>query len=156
MESKGVMAVIELARSENPDLFNDIWKYRITDHCLSVFNHNGTMRKSQKSKLIEMLKFTEVNHSSYTAIIDMGFLWHVTTPTADDRDKDDFSSFTWHDYAMKVYDIIRQQYRDAKSIILVNDYYGSDVVNIKDGEHATRTQKFMGGENTFPEINFQK
>ena len=74
MESKAMISVIELARSENPAMFNDIWNYRITDHCLSVFNHNGTLRKSQKSKLIEMLRFSEINPSLYTAICDMGFL----------------------------------------------------------------------------------
>ena len=50
MESKAMISVIELARSENPAMFNDIWNYRITYLCLSVFNLSGTMRKSQKSK----------------------------------------------------------------------------------------------------------
>ena len=40
---------------------------------------------------------------------------------------------------------------------MVNDYYGEDVVNIKDGEQANRAQKFLGGEsqNVYPHASKQ-
>ena len=58
--------------------------------------------------------------------------------------------FSWHDYAMKIYEVIRKRHHNAETIILVNDYYGDDVNNIKDGEHACRAK--YGGEspNIFP------
>ena len=33
----------------------------------------------------------------------------------------------------------------VKTFIAVNDYYGDDVVNIKDGEHSTR--RYLGGNS---------
>ena len=51
MEAKASISLIELAREENPSLFHEIWNYWITDHSLSVFNANGTIRKCQKSRL---------------------------------------------------------------------------------------------------------
>ncbi len=44
-------AVISLAETDT-ETFNlvDVMDYRITDECLSIYNVNGTMRKTQKSK----------------------------------------------------------------------------------------------------------
>ena len=43
----------------------------------------------------------------------------------------------------------------VKTFIAINDYYGDDVVNVKDGEHSTR--RYLGGDspNMFikPEIH---
>jgi hypothetical protein len=152
MEGKAIISVIELVRKENPEMFKEIWNHRISDHCLSVFNHNGSIRKCQKSKLIEMLNFTEVCPQSYIAICDMGFFWHISTPTADDREKENETPYTWRDYANKMFDLILSRHRNAKMFVLVNDYYGRDVINIKDGEHANRAQRFLGGEspNMYP------
>ena len=54
---------------------------------------------------------------------------------------------TWDDYAKKVYATIIHRHPQACYIIMVNDYYGNDVINIKDDVHASRGQKFIGGES---------
>ena len=76
----------------------------------------------------------------------------MATPTGDDREKGDGTTFTWHDYAMKVYDTVVKRHRNAKMFILVNDCYNEEILNIKDGEHANRASKFIGGvsQNIFP------
>ena len=63
--------------------------HRITDSCLSIFNVNGNMVKVQKSKLVEKLDFVPPvwNNASYIGIIDMGFIWRLATPSAEDREK---------------------------------------------------------------------
>ena len=54
----------------------DILENRVTDECLAVFNTNGTMIKTQKSKLLQSfvfapLDFTDLQNN--TAVVDMGF-----------------------------------------------------------------------------------
>ena len=31
----------------------------------------------------------------YTAIVDMGFIWRLATPTKEDREKTDGTKYTW-------------------------------------------------------------
>ena len=39
----------------------DILNHRVTDECLSIFNTNGTMVKTQKSKLLQSFTFSPLN-----------------------------------------------------------------------------------------------
>ena len=80
----------------------DVMQYRDTDECLSIFNVNGTVRKAMKSKLVD--KFCLVEETSldkYITVVDMGFIWRLSTPSHEDREKQDGQSFTWGDYAKK-------------------------------------------------------
>jgi len=71
-------------------------EYRVTDECLPIFNINGTMRKTQKSKLIEVLDLESLQHvpGDYVAITDMGFMWRLSLPSAEQRNKHDGEVFT--------------------------------------------------------------
>ena len=54
----------------------DILENRVTDECLAVFNTNGTMIKTQKSKLLQSFVFAPLDFTdlqNYTAVVDMGF-----------------------------------------------------------------------------------
>ena len=140
--------LVNLCVKENLPIFEN----RITDECLSIFNANGTIRKNQKSKLKDSLTFEELHVLDYIAIIDAGFLWRLSTPKSDEYQKGDGTKLTWHDYAVKLFDINKSRHPNAKSFIWVNDYYGHDVVNIKDSESNKRKEKFTGGDspNVFP------
>jgi len=35
----------------------------------------------------------------YTSIIDMGLIWHLTTPSIEDTEKGDGTKYTWSDFA---------------------------------------------------------
>ena len=61
------------------------------------------------------------------AIVDMGFIWRLETPTNEDREKNDETFFSWHDYATKIFDIIPLRHTTAGMIILVNDPYDLDI-----------------------------
>ena len=129
-----------------------IFESRITEECLSIYNVNGTIRKIQKSKLKDLLTFNEINPLHYVTIVDAGYFWRLSTPKSEEYQKNDGSLYTWRDYAVKMFKLTLSRHPNAKSFIWVNDYYGSDVVNIKDSETSTRKQQFSGGEspNVFP------
>ena len=66
-------------------------EYCMTDESLPIFNISGTMKKVQKSKLFEKLHTEPMDPvpDKYTALVDMGFLWRLATPSAEDREKPD-------------------------------------------------------------------
>ncbi len=96
------------------------------------------MRKGQKSKLIEKLKFVELSiQDPYIALIDMGFLWRLATPSVEDKDTRDENVFTWGNYAEKIFSLACARHRNAHTVVFVNDTY--DVPNFtKDSEHEHR------------------
>ena len=105
MENNAMAEVISLVEKCDVKLnLVQILEYRIKEECLSLlFNTNGTMVTVQKSKLVEKLNQT-IN--SYIALIDMGFIWRLGTPSPEDREKDDDTHFTWLDYANKLFSLV--------------------------------------------------
>ena len=91
MERSALAIVVELfGKSKVLDL-QVILKHRVTEECLPVFNVNGTMRKTQKSKLIKIMHISILPVlNKYTAIvIDMCLIWRFTSPTKENREKQD-------------------------------------------------------------------
>ena len=92
----------------------------MTDECLSIFNVNGVLVKNQKSKLLEMLNFKETiilpTNEDITALVDMGFVWRLATPTSEDREKNDGTNFSWGDYAKKMLSMIVQRHPVATTV----------------------------------------
>ena len=68
---------------------------------------------------------------SCAAIVDMEFMWQMCFPSAEDREKNDESHFTWRDYASKIFSSIMSRHIDASTIIFVNDPYNIAEVIIK-------------------------
>ena len=95
MSLKATISVIELVEKDNKGALDVIFDHRITEICLAIFNTDGTMRKCQKSKLIEMLNFVEIHPLRYIAVVDMGLLWRLAIPSTDSRDKGDGTEYTW-------------------------------------------------------------
>ena len=84
----------------------DILENRVTDECLAVFNTNGTMVKTQKSKLLQSFVFAPLDFSdlqNYRAVLDMVFFCRLCTPTPEHREKGDETKYTWADYANKIF-----------------------------------------------------
>ena len=86
MESVGMTAIIEIVKKSGLVTLSKKLQYRIT---LSVFNANGTFWKVQNSKLIQKLKRVLVVPRVYVAIIDLGTLSRMATPTQEDHEKSD-------------------------------------------------------------------
>ena len=148
MEHKAMARIIALSqRSEEKIDLVQVMEHRVAEECLSIFNINGTMIKVQKSKLVENLKFVPLNQiDKYTALVDMGFLWRLATPSTEDREKKDGTHYTWSDYADKVFSLALSRHRNASEIIFVNDPYDLEM-SIKDSEHDRRAgaSSYLGG-----------
>lgn len=148
MENKAMAEIITLAQELDDGLvLSEVMEYRVTEECLPIFNVNGTMRKGQKSKLAQKFNFIELEfRDRYIALVDMGFIWRLSTPSAEDREKQDESAYTWGDYAAKMFNLVVQRHPTASQIIFVNDPYDLQH-SIKDSEHERRTGElpFVGG-----------
>ena len=121
-----------------------VMDYRITDECLPIFNVNGTMRKTQKSKLVDALNMEVINPAPKEYI----HCRRLSTPSLEDRERSDGTSFTWKDYASNVFDVILSRHRYASQILLVNDRYDM-AFSIKDSERNLRSTNPNGTKNVF-------
>ena len=148
MESKVAVNLINKLAKEKPDIFEN----RITDECLSVFDVNGTIRKCNKAKTKDIMKFVEISPKDYIVIVDAGHMWRLGIPKTEEYVKNDGTKMTWRDFATRTFDTLVSRHPNAKSFVIVNDYYGSDVINPKDCERKSRGKKFVGGNspNVYP------
>ena len=102
----------------------ELLAHRVVEECITLFNSNSTYRKTQESKLIQELSLQCVEmQERYTALIDMGMIWRMVTPSAEDRHTQDGTPYKWSDYASKVGSIIVARHHHAERIICVNDPY---------------------------------
>ena len=63
---------------------------------MALFNSNGTYRKTQKSKLIQKLSLQSVHHEqAYIALIDIGMIWRMATPSAECWQTQDDTPYEW-------------------------------------------------------------
>ena len=90
----------------------------------------------------------------YIALVDMGLMWRLATPTKEDREKPDKTKYTWGDYRDKLHDTVMRRHPNAETIILVNDPYNSEY-SIKDSEKLRRSKGpapnvFMSAGKEFP------
>ncbi len=75
MECKALASVIGQVETSGALKLEDILQHRITSECLSIFNVNGTMRKTQKSKLLQKLTINVIPEPAvYSSIIGMGLI----------------------------------------------------------------------------------
>ena len=151
MESQGLASIIEIVEKSGLVDLNEIMKHRITEESLPIFNANGTFRKVQKSKLLEKLNFQPIQLDEYVALIDMGMIWRMATPTVEDREKADGTVYTWGDYVSKIINLITSRHPDAIKLILVNDPYDLPF-SLKDDEHDRRSHGKSITPRVFPKL----
>eukprot|EP00745_Piridium_sociabile_P040935 TRINITY_DN7979_c0_g1_i3.p1 TRINITY_DN7979_c0_g1~~TRINITY_DN7979_c0_g1_i3.p1 ORF type:complete len:449 (-),score=103.89 TRINITY_DN7979_c0_g1_i3:362-1708(-) len=110
---------------------------------------NGTYRTTQKSKLVQRFSLQHVDlQEPYTALIDMGMIWRMATPSTEDRQKQDGTPYKWSDYVDKVASIILARHGDADRIFCVNDPYDA-AFSTKDDERDLRVQGKAHIPNTY-------
>ena len=80
MEKNGLISIVNLAETSKLIDLTELLQYRITDECLSVFNVDGSMRKTQKSKLLERFVLNPLVNAprQYVSVIDTDLpkKWH--------------------------------------------------------------------------------
>ena len=93
----------------------------------------------------------------YTSIVDMGLIWRLAAPTAEDREKGDGSKYTWGDYSQKVVSLVMTRHKHAHRIICLNDAYDQKYT-IKDSERILRQKSiyicnvYMKRDDKFPAL----
>ena len=147
MESRALASVVNLVDVGGLLSLPELMKHRISEDCLTLFNANGTFRKIQKSELLQKLTMQLLDVNSYTALVDMGMIWCLASPTAEERVKSDGSPYTWGDYTEKIVSILVARHVGATTIICINDPYDY-AESIKDDERQLRIQ----GQGPIPNV----
>ena len=156
MARSEMVALVDLVESEGMVKLESALDGRLTEECLSVFNVDGSMRKTCKSMLLQLFSVEPVTEitQGYISLVDMGLIWRLATPTPEDHEakRRDGSEYRWIDYLDKIFVIITSFHADAHFIILVNDRYDISF-SIKDDEHDRRAAKYPHTPNVFPKPN---
>ena len=153
MERSGLAALLELVEVSGQIQLESILASRVTEECLSLYNVDGSMRKTAKSKMLDLFNLEPIAEKplDHISLVDMGLIWRLATPTSDDREarKRDGSEYHWDDYLEKIWTIILSRHSDARLVILINDLYNLPF-SIKDDEHDRRAAKHAKIPNVFP------
>lgn len=153
MERSALKAVINLVEDSQLVKLPELLEHRVVEECVALFNPNGTYRKTQKSKLVQKLSLQPIDiRQSYVALIDMGMIWRMATPSAEDRQTQDGSPYKWLDYVQKVSSIILARHSDAHRIICVNDRYDAAYAT-KDDERDLQIQGKVHVPNTYMKLD---
>ena len=147
MESRVLASVVNLVDVSGLMSLSELMKHCISEECLTLFNADGTFRKTQKSKLLQKLELQPLDINSYTALVDMGMMWRLASPTAEERVKSDGSPYTWGDYTNKIGSLILARHANATTILCINDPYDY-AESIKDNERELRIQ----GQGPIPNV----
>ena len=153
MEQRALKAVINLVEISQLVDLHELLEHRVVEDCVALFNSSGTYRKTQKSKLIQKFSLLPVDlQEPYIALIDMGMIWRMATPTAEDRQTQDGTLYKWSDYVQKVSSIIFAHHNNATRIICVNDPYVT-AYSTKDDERDLRVQGRTHIPNIYMKFN---
>ena len=105
MERSGLAALLDLADGSGIVKLETALERRVTEECLSMYNVDGSMGKTCKSKLLHLFNqdpFPE-KPRDHISLVDMGLIWRLVTPTPEDREatKMDGSQYRWSNYLEK-------------------------------------------------------
>ncbi|KAG1650838.1 hypothetical protein GQR58_027692 [Nymphon striatum] len=82
MERTSLNAVIDLVEISQLVDLSELLEHRVLKESVSLFNSNGTYRKTQKNQLIQKLSLQPVDlQEPYIALIDMGMIWRMAIPS---------------------------------------------------------------------------
>ena len=99
MERNALKAVINLVDVSKLVDITELLEHRVIEECVPLFNYNGTYRKTQKSKLIQKFSLQYIQlQEPYIAIVDIGMIWRMATPSAEDRHTQDGTPYELSDY----------------------------------------------------------
>ena len=152
MEKYGLAALMDFAENRGMISLEMLLERRVTEECLSMYNVDGSMRKTAKSKLLQSFSRNAVTEKpyEYASLVDIGLIWRLSTPTSEDREakKRNGSEYLWGDYLEKICSMIISRHSGACRIILVNDKYTG--FSIKDDEHDRRAAKHVNIPDIYP------
>ena len=105
MESKALSYVVKRVHESGLASLQEIMKHRLTEECLiGTLQCQWDLQKNSKKQTSPEADTiaTIDNILHYTAMVDIGMICRLATPTVEDRDNSDGSPRTWGDYANKM------------------------------------------------------
>ncbi len=83
------MALVELVEESGMLQLEEALDGRMTEECLSVYNIDGSMRKTAKSTLLDLFNLDPVAERPrhQISLVDMGLMWRLATPTPIDHEE---------------------------------------------------------------------
>ena len=127
----------------------ELLEHSVVKESVALFNSNSTYRKTQKSQLIQKLSLQPVDiQESHIALIDIGMIWRMAIPSAEDRQTQDGAPSKWLDYVQKLTSIILGRHSKAERMICVNDPYAT-AYSTEDNERNLRSQGNMNVPNVY-------
>ena len=101
MQENTLPRVIGSAGKNDVIAFESILVKRISEECLTMFNTNGSMRKTAKNNFPQLFSrhsLLEVP-SVYVSLVDMGLIWRLASSTSDNCDPKTRSGigYLWRD-----------------------------------------------------------
>lgn len=152
MECSALKAVIDLVEVSQLVDLSELFEHRVIEESMALFNSNGTYRKTQKSNLLQKLSLQSAYiQEKYTALVDMGMIWRMATPSAEDRQTHDGTPYKWSDYMQKISSMLLS-HGHAERIICVNDPYDTPYTT-KDDERDLRVQGSPHVPNTYMKLS---
>ena len=94
MERSGLAALVDLAEESGMIQLESALEKRVTDECISLYNIDGSMRKTVKSKFLELLQLDPVSEKprDHVSLENMGLIRRLATLTPEDCE-----SWQWDD-----------------------------------------------------------
>ena len=88
MGRNALAMVIILAEKNDLIALESVLVKRISEECPTMFNADGSMRKTAKSKLLQSFSRQPVLEvpSAYGSLVDIGIIWRLASPASDDHD----------------------------------------------------------------------
>ena len=153
MEKSGMVALVDLAEGVGMIKPESALEGRVTEECPSIFHVDGPMRKTGKSKLLQLLSMEPVTEipQGYSSLLDMGLICQLATSAPEDHEakRRDGSEYRLVDYLDKIFVIITSRHAVAHIIILINDRHANPF-SIKDDEHYRWAAKYPHIANLVP------
>ena len=81
-----------------------------------MYNVKETLRKLQKSNLIHLTIDNKPEPTDYTSVDDTSLIWRLATPTSEDKEKENNTTYKWENYALKLFEIVISRHKKLSKL----------------------------------------
>ena len=120
MEQSGLAAAVEFAEGVWDLSLEHILEFRLTEECMSMYYEDGSKRRSTKNRLLQHLNYNTVDiPKEYISIVDMGFIWCLTTAEGRETTKGMVMLFFGQIIGRKSISLVLTLHPAARTVILL-------------------------------------
>jgi len=133
---------------------------RVTDECPSLCDVDGSMRKTMKSKLLDLFNSEATRPTEkpwkFASLVDMGLIWRLAIPTPEDRevrnrtDRSTIVATTWKKSALSSSHASQMHAWTASSMTSTTSHSASRIKSIIDGQKNIYTSQIFSPSLKIP------